>query len=352
MPSYQLRKSPTPSKRRAESEEAEQTMQAVKRQRLSPVPTGKEEIVLNAEERKGKTPQTKRSRPAKRRTRKDSGTVLPTTDLQVTPPTAEQGSLPATTSDTALPTIEQGSLVSSKPTPQTIPMPQKKPLLRRPSKVSTPSAPPARTDNSHSNPTIRPSTHRPSIDIHKTRAAASSRGPQLTPNGLGIDLSPGSLSSPETPDALQNLPPLIGGIPSPTKHITYLEKRIRRGKSPPCYWPFDIVSGGKPPNLGPEEEKFWMERAGYQALHTKTFVTCGLPDRYGKMWRCPRVLVEGWGEVGWKSERRRGRDGVGRREGKVVSPRTFPNMDQQTEEEYRAFERDVEVLLKALEGGK
>ncbi|KJY01306.1 hypothetical protein TI39_contig297g00010 [Zymoseptoria brevis] len=338
MPSYHLRKSPTPSKRRAESEEAEQTFKAVKKQRLSPVPAEEKEIMLNGKENglKENVPHTKRSRPAKNRPRKDSGTVLPATDLLGTPPTVEQDSLAPPTSPER----------ASQPTP----LPQKKPLLRRPSKVSTPSAPPARTDNSHSKPTIRPTTHRPSIDIHKTRAAASSRGPQLTPNGLGIDLSPGSLSSPETPDALQNLPPLIGGIPSPTKHITYLDKRIRRGKSPPCYWPFDIVSGGKPPDLGPQEEEFWRERAGYQALHTKTFVTCGLPDRYGKMWRCPRVLVEGWGEVDWKAGKS-GKGVMGRREGRVVSPRTFPNMDQQTEEEYRAFERDVEVLLKALEGG-
>jgi hypothetical protein len=141
-------------------------------------------------------------------------------------------------------------------------------------------------------------------------------------------------------------------LPSPTKHIAYLVKRIRRGKSPPCYWPFDIVSGGTPPNVPSSEVQFWEERAEHQALGTSTFVQCSLPDRYGRLWRCPKVLFEGYREVGWErdAEREERREATRRKEGMMVSPGTFPSIEQQSEEEFCAFSNMVDLFLEVVEG--
>lgn len=49
--------------------------------------------------------------------------------------------------------------------------------------------------------------------------------------------------------------------------IVRAKRHVAEGRTyAPCYWPFDIVSGGIPPDVPPEEMQFWADRAGHQSL--------------------------------------------------------------------------------------
>ncbi|CAK3990336.1 Hypothetical predicted protein [Lecanosticta acicola] len=75
---------------------------------------------------------------------------------------------------------------------------------------------------------------------------------------------------------------------------TQIERALRRvdeGKThPPCYWPSDIVSGGVPPNVSPEMQQFWADRAVHQSL--SAFVTGYEYCPWSKSWnRVPKMLI-------------------------------------------------------------
>jgi hypothetical protein len=166
------------------------------------------------------------------------------------------------------------------------------------------------------------------VNVARLRSIAAARGPQLTPDGRGMDLSPTSLPSPVTPRVYGE---------TPTTPITKLKKKIARGRSPPSYWPFDIVSGGKPPNVTVQEQKFWGERVGAPWEQEE------LPDRYGRLWRCIKIVNAGFvDEIRWDQE------STLKADGKDLSPKSYPDVGAMTEGEYKAFERDVESFLGAF----
>jgi hypothetical protein len=61
-------------------------------------------------------------------------------------------------------------------------------------------------------------------------------------------------------------------------------------------------------------------------------------------------MFEGYTEVGWSEEEQPYMEAARRKEGKLISPKTWPSVEQQTEEEYCAFEREIDVFLMAFEG--
>ncbi|CZT25227.1 uncharacterized protein RCC_10956 [Ramularia collo-cygni] len=151
---------------------------------------------------------------------------------------------------------------------------------RPPHKQPPPPNPPPRP--TQKNPPIKP------INLPSLRSLATIRGPQITPNGLGIDLSPSTLPSPETPPSSSDtLPPDPYDFPTKT-HVARLEKKKARGLVVRNYSPFDIVSGGKPPEISEREEKFWDE----QPQHVEPWIHEELPDQYGRLWRCVKMVGE------------------------------------------------------------
>lgn len=156
------------------------------------------------------------------------------------------------------------------------------------------------------------------------RSLAAFRGPQLTPDGKGIDLSPDKLPSPETPHTPYTPDP--DEYPD-KKHLHIFQKKIDRGLLAPSYTPFDIVSGGRPPKLSKAEKDFWIERKG------RGFVQENLPDRYGRLWRCVKMLGDDFPEdLEWDKAATRGS------EGENIGPGSAAEI----------FEREVELFLDAF----
>lgn len=168
------------------------------------------------------------------------------------------------------------------------------------------------------------------VDIPLIRSAAAARGPQLTPDGKGIDLSPATLPSPETP--------YTPFSPDPEafltdKHVHIIEKKIERGLVVPNYSPFDIVSGGRPPAVSEAELDFWEDRMGTVWQQEM------LPDRYGRLWRCVKMVGKDFQkEVRWDKG---GTQGGAAAEEDVSPGSATENFEREVEHFLRAFEEDL-----------
>lgn len=181
-------------------------------------------------------------------------------------------------------------------------------------------------------PKKRRKTVTPDNTAH-VRSLAKTRGPQSTSDETGRDTSPTTLPSPEIPHTSLHTNSDILPLQN---HVEHLQKRLVRGLESPTYSLFDIVSGGKPPSSTTKEEgRLWQEEE--------------LPDRYGKTWRCVKVLDAGFGEsVVWD-------EGVGertsearRKSGEDMSPSMIPDVSSMTEGELSEFEKEVEGFLSAF----
>lgn len=184
---------------------------------------------------------------------------------------------------------------------------------------------------------------RQSLDIPTLRSLAAARGPQLTPDGHGIDLSPLSRSSPVTPQ-----PPL--DFISHMQAIQVLQKKITRGLAPPTYTPFDIVSGGRPPGMSRMEQDFWDGSLG------ANWVLEELPDEYGRMWRCVKMVGKFNEGLGWSAHVELARR-VQLTEDECSPTCRVPGKEGFAasfiiENENEEIEGDVDALLRAFEDGE